>query len=460
MHGGKYTENNIQQVYHSLVQGEGRAGLESRSAMLGTGSYMTPCAYARQCRFIFNKMEEHFTKGMDIVYEAVRDFYTSRDIATPDEHGILDVEVSYDGTWMTRGHSSHIGIGFVIDVYTGFVLDFEVLSNFCIACVKKKTKCNNACQKNFDGKSGAMEAEAARRMWSRSLTRKFRYVTFVGDGDSSAFMAVTQLNQGEGPYDTVRVKKEECVNHVCKRMGTRLRKMKQEASVITKTKTGKTRKKSLLGGKGKVTDEIVDNLQRYYGKAIRDHTGSDLNTMRKAVWATFFHLTSTDENPGHSLCPKGEDSWCFFNRAKAKNEVPPSHTTKNLYLAKIEYDSMEYIKQVYRDLTAPTLLGKCLQGRSQNPNESLHSKVWQKCLKIKHAGYLRVKFATQVTILDHNFGYGHYNLLVSIFGTNPQMERVLKLKEDRRVTPKKKQIRQRGKKSPGSPSKHYQAGAF
>lgn len=458
----KYTEVNLQQVYHSLVTGEGRAGLESRSAFLGTDRELTAASYVRHCHFLYNKMQGHYEKGMEIVYESVKEFYTSREMAEPDEDGILDVEVSYDGTWMTRGHKSHIGIGFVIDVYTGIVLDFEVLCNYCIACEKRRMKPSNKthkCHKNFDGKSGAMEAEAARRLWSRSLSHKLRYVTFVGDGDSSAFTAVTELDNGKGPYENVKVKKEECVNHVCKRMGTRLRKMKQEASVITKTKTGKTRKMSLLGGKGKLTDEIVDHLQFYYGKAIRDNTGSDLKTMREAVWSSYFHLTSTDEKPGHALCPKGEESWCFYNRAKARNEVPPAHSTKNLYLAKIEYESLEYIKQVYRDLTAPTLLEKCLKGRSQNPNESLHSKVWQKCLKIKHAGYFRVKFASQVTILDHNFGYEKYHLLTSMFGSNPAMEKILKRKEERRLTPRKRKRRQK-KKTPGSPSKQYQAGAF
>ncbi|KAK8372140.1 hypothetical protein O3P69_018901 [Scylla paramamosain] len=115
----QYTEVNLQQVYHSLVTGEGRAGLESRSAFLGTGRELTPASYVRHCHFLYNKMESHYNKGMEIIYESVKEFYTSRKMAEPDEDGILDVEVSYDGTWMTRGHKSHIGIGFVLDVYTG-----------------------------------------------------------------------------------------------------------------------------------------------------------------------------------------------------------------------------------------------------------------------------------------------------------------------------------------------------
>ena len=46
----------------------------------------------------------------------------------------LDIAVSYDGTWQKRGHTSHHDLGAAIDLVTGFVVDFEVMSNFCVAC--------------------------------------------------------------------------------------------------------------------------------------------------------------------------------------------------------------------------------------------------------------------------------------------------------------------------------------
>lgn len=72
--------------------------------------------------------------------------------------------MSFDGTWMTRGHKSHIGIRFIIDINTGTVVDFEVLSNFCYICKmeeRKGKKKDHSCVKDFDGKSGSMEAEAS-----------------------------------------------------------------------------------------------------------------------------------------------------------------------------------------------------------------------------------------------------------------------------------------------------------
>ena len=67
----------------------------------------------------------------------------------------------------------------------------------------------------------------ASRLWNRSEELfAMRYTTMISDGDSSSFLALEQ----EQPYGTDRdkqVHKEECINHVSKRLGTRLRKLKK-----------------------------------------------------------------------------------------------------------------------------------------------------------------------------------------------------------------------------------------
>lgn len=45
-----------------------------------------------------------------------------------------NIDVTFDGTWLTRGRSSHICVGCIIEMYTGLVTDHVVLSNFCLAC--------------------------------------------------------------------------------------------------------------------------------------------------------------------------------------------------------------------------------------------------------------------------------------------------------------------------------------
>lgn len=69
---------------------------------------------------------------------------------------------------------------------------------------------------------------------------------------------------------------------------------------------------------------------------------------------------------------------------------------------------------MYADLASPELLRKCLKGRTQNMNESLHGRLWKKVSKDKYAGLLRTNFACEATILDHNFKKGDFHFLSSL----------------------------------------------
>ena len=143
--------------------------------------------------------------------------------------------------------------------------------------------------------------------------------------------------------------------------------------------------------------------------------------------ASFYHHCSSDEAPDHTLCPKGKSSWCFFNRAKAHDEVPPSFaSSKNLYLSKLSDDELALVKNVYLDLTATDLLKRCKMGATQNMNESLHSNIWIMCPKIKFCRFYRVRFAAQVVILNHNVGYKKGNIMTKLFGKN--MENTAKIR--------------------------------
>ncbi|KAH9384746.1 hypothetical protein HPB48_026759 [Haemaphysalis longicornis] len=100
----------------------------------------------------------------------------------------------FDGTWMTRGRLSHIGVGCIIEVYTGLVIDHVVLSNFCLGCtIRPKASdegyedwlADHECQRNIDCGAGRMEVEAALIMFKRSLSKNgLQYTTVMSDGDS------------------------------------------------------------------------------------------------------------------------------------------------------------------------------------------------------------------------------------------------------------------------------------
>lgn len=68
-------------------------------------------------------------------------------------------------------------------------------------------------------------------------------------------------------------------------VGTALRKLKNENPG--------------LGGKGKLTDAMIDKLQNYYGIAIWSNVG-DLNGTKKAIHVSFFHCVLRQK---YDLCP-------------------------------------------------------------------------------------------------------------------------------------------------------------
>nr|KAI8744078.1 hypothetical protein BgiMline_021075 [Biomphalaria glabrata] len=145
------------------------------------------------------------------------------------------------------------------------------------------------------GPSGVMEPGAAKVIWSRSLSlHNFRYTKMVGDGDSKTFQLLNSLK----PYgQDVLIVKEECVNHVSKRLCTALRNVKDCS------KLGDP-----IGGRknGSLTDKKISQLGIYFGRAIRGHKTAE--EMQKAAWASLYHNYSTDVNLQHQYCPPCKDS--------------------------------------------------------------------------------------------------------------------------------------------------------
>ncbi|CAH2100864.1 unnamed protein product [Euphydryas editha] len=161
------------------------------------------------------------------------------------ERPILNLKVSGDGTWKKRGFKSMYGVTTLIGYYSGKVVDLRrvarnlVKSSYCASCVRWKSKTNTEeyrewfeehepnCQENHHGSSGAMEVQAVKEMFSRSEELfGVKYGNYIGDGDSKTFKGILDLN----PYgDEFQVVKSECIGHVLKRMGTRLRETKKKS---------------------------------------------------------------------------------------------------------------------------------------------------------------------------------------------------------------------------------------
>ena len=211
----------------------------------------------------------------------------------------------------------------------------------------------------------------------------------MSDGDARTHSHLCSLTvYGETP-----IEKEECINHVAKRLGTALRKLATESK-----KRGVT-----LGvrGSGKLTQPVITKLTAYCGKAIRAHP-HDLCAMTDEVFATFDHAVSTDLKPQHDRCPDGVGSWCFYKSVQAAGKNPSPHCDN--VGTPLSAEVALHVKDIYVRLGHPDLLRRCLRGATQNNNESLHSKIWAKCPKTGFVGLERVASAACSAIAEFNSG--------------------------------------------------------
>ena len=409
---GRSFDVNRRAVYHSLETGSGYEGLASFCSIMNM-----PCiskvAYYKQLEVIMEAQEDEAQEEMNRAGQKLHQTVLEES-DEQDSNAVVDVAVSFDGTWAKRGFSSLIGVVFVISVDTGEVLDCHVLSKACQQCALKKTKCgednktfddwktqhiaNGECDINFTGSSPAMEAEGAVIMWGRSIERhNIRYKWMVSDGDSKAFSSV------EETYEGCKVEKLDCVGHVQKRMGKHLFNLK--ARTKGKLADGKS-----IGGKGRLTEIKIKQLQRYYGLAIRQNTITKVNptdeeidiavySMKKNIIAVLTHNVQSDSLAHqHQYCPTGETSWCKWQQ----DLVTGTTTYKGDNCLPRVF--LEVLRPVFMTLSDSKLLTRCIRGTTQNPNECINSLVWVRCPKHKHHSAKVVRFAVASAVCHFHGG--------------------------------------------------------
>lgn len=222
------------------------------------------------------------------------------------------------------------------------------------------------------------------------------------------------------------------------------------------TKTGKVIKRSVLSGKHQLTDKQIDAFQRYYGKAIRDSVGTNVMTTRLKVMSGFWHAISRDGegNHHHIHC---DPSWCIFRQAVMNNEPMPSHSIMKNYL-RLDKKYEDRVRQVFYDLSTPALLERCLKEHTQNSNESLHSKLWLHVNKAKFAGLKRVRFMSQLTVLEHNIGYENTFIAKIGFPSTTQAATTRKKMDKAKISPRQPAKKRKTRQAP--PSADYQPGGF
>ena len=105
-------------------------------------------------------------------------------------------------------------------------------------------------------------------------------------------------------YPGLLVEKLECIGHIQKRVGSRLRNLKKRWGK-TNLDDGKP-----ISGIGRLRDKDINRLQNYFGIAIRHNTG-DINKMKIAIGAVLFHCcTAQDIETRHRYCCRDINTWC------------------------------------------------------------------------------------------------------------------------------------------------------
>lgn len=199
---------------------------------------------------------EEVNNNLAMARNEVRKTYSKLD---DENDAVVDITVSYDGSWQKRGLTPKYGIGCCIEMLTGLNVDFEVLSKSCNQCEVKKRQqptpkssqyCTIVINQNYVGSSPGMEVEAAERLWRRSDSLGFRYKTMLTDGDARTVCHFYESKV----YGDLLIEKVECLNHVTKRLGTELKKLVRDRS----------KSETRIGGRalGHLTEPVIKKTDK------------------------------------------------------------------------------------------------------------------------------------------------------------------------------------------------------
>lgn len=179
--------------------------------------------------------------------------------------------------------------------------------------------------------------------------------------------------------------KHECVNHVGKRLGSRLRKLANQFN---------------LGGKNGLTFAFIKTVQSYFTNAIVRNS-NNVARMKEDILAIFHHYLSDDEDPQHYYCPGDVNTWCVYNRAINENTLEDFR-----HNVKVRYDVWIRTKDIFYELANNNqLLRRCQNGYRQNVNESFNNLIWIRCPKTIYRSIDSIKVGMLDAVICMNDNY-------------------------------------------------------
>ena len=146
--------------------------------------------------------------------------------------------------------------------------------------------------------------------------------------------------------------------------------------------------------------------------AIRQNTAAAWNndrvkalySMKKGVLAVLWHCTDLpDIGDRHKFCPRQQDSWCKYWQ------------TKQDYISSVSLPVAVHkvIYPIFQNLCDNELLGRCLDGTTQNSNEAVNQIVWKKCPKDTFISRIVLEIGVASAVINFNDGMSGFEKLFS-----------------------------------------------
>ena len=148
-----------------------------------------------------------------------------------------------------------------------------------------------------------------------------------------------------------------------------------------------------------LTKKYINQSQNYYGIAIRSNANTSVFDMRKAIGAVLYHCSDANNlESRHQFCPSSATSWCKYKADQV--------TGTNNYVEKpgLPIPLRKKLELIFRELSTPELLERCLHGNTQNSNEALNGLIWERCPKNIFVSRPVLEMAVSSAILSFNSG--------------------------------------------------------
>ncbi|KAG4074917.1 hypothetical protein HA402_009342 [Bradysia odoriphaga] len=248
--------------------------------------------------------KEYFKLCKQLEAEALNEeIRLAREHNEVDAAGNALISVEFDGSWEKRAYtgnfSSLAGCAAIIGLRTNKILYSEVKTKYCHICKiaesRSVTPQKHNCQKNFDGPSSGMETQIIIDGFKYCATKGARFNRYVGDGDSSTYKALRDLQLYKDPY--IPIEKFECVNHLFRNF------FKQWKTLLKSSKVN-------LKGRKLLNLEIGRNICKGIRLAAKHWRESNVEMAQKYfnlendVMNAFLHYMGFHDNCAEYYCSK------------------------------------------------------------------------------------------------------------------------------------------------------------